>query len=125
MNVQNLQKDIEELAISWGEALKVGNHKTANRQNSAITKIARKFKKDKNLGELVLTPLFKNSNASVRLLASVQALDLEIHIQEAEDVLIQVASDSNIHVVQLMAKINLQQWNEKKHSIVNQKDEPN
>lgn len=122
--IQSLQKDIGELAASWGEALKVGDHRTANRQNSAVTKIAKKLKKDKSLGEAVLVPLFRHPNPSVRLLASVHALDLEIHTQEAEEVLAQVANDPNIHVVQLMAQINLQKWNKKKRSSINQKDEP-
>jgi hypothetical protein len=113
---QNLQKEIEEQAISWGDALKIGDHRTANRNNSAITKIARRFKKDKNIGEIILVPLLKHANPSVRLMASVHALDLEIHIQEAEDVLKQVASDPNIHVVQLMAQINLQKWDKKKNT---------
>jgi hypothetical protein len=108
--IQNLQKEIEEQAISWGDAIIIGDHRTANRKNSAITKIAKRFRKDRSLGEVILVPLLKNTNPSVRLMASIHALDLEIHIKEAEDVLTQVASDPNIHVVQLMAQINLQKW---------------
>lgn len=120
-SVQDFQKEIEELAISWGEALKTGDHRTANRQNSAITRIAKKFKKDKNLGELVLVPLLQHANPSVRLLASVHALDQGIHIQGAESTLINIASNPNIHVIQLMAQINLSQWNKKKAALPNQK----
>ena len=71
MATENLRQDIEELAVSWGEALKIGNHRVANKKNSAITKIAKEFKKDKEIGELVLVPLLKHRNASVRLQASV------------------------------------------------------
>jgi hypothetical protein len=108
--IQEIQKEIEAQAISWGEAIVIGDHRTANRKNSAITKIAKMFKKDRNLGELILVPLLKHINPSVRLMASVHALDLGIDAQEAQDVLAQVAGDPNIHVVQLMAKINLQKW---------------
>lgn len=123
-NIQSIQKDFEESASLWGEALKVGDHRTANRQNSAVTKIAKKFKQDKNLGESVLMPLLKHPVPSVRLLASVHALDLEIHEREAEDVLAQLASNPNIHVVQLMARINLQKWNEKKRNLTSQRNKP-
>ncbi len=122
--IQSIQTDIEALATSWGEALKIGDRRTANRLNSAITRIANKFKRDRSLGEAVLTPLLKHPVPSVRLFASIHSLDLEINIQEAEDVLARVASDPNIHVVQLMAQINLQKRNEKKRNTTNQKDEP-
>jgi hypothetical protein len=114
MATENLRQDIEELAVSWGEALKIGNHRVANKKNSAITKIAKEFKKDKEIGELVLVPLLKHRNPSVRLQASVHALDQSIQIEEAEDTLINLANDLNIHVIQLMAQINLEQWNKKK-----------
>jgi hypothetical protein len=114
--MQKLQKEIEDYAISWGDALKMGDHRTANRKNSAINKIAQKFGKDKNLGENILVPLLNHPDPSVRLMASVHALNMEIHQNEAEVVLTQIAGDSNIHVIQLMAQINLQKWNEKKNS---------
>jgi hypothetical protein len=116
-SVQDFQKDIEELAISWGEALKIGDYRTANKQNSTITRIAKKFRKDKNLGESILVPLLQHTNPSVRLLASVHVLDQGIHIQEAESTLINIASDPNIHVINLMAQINLSQWNKKKATV--------
>jgi len=121
--IQNLQKEIEEHAILWGNALIIGDHKTANKHNSAITKIVRRFKKDRNLGEAILLSLLKSPNSSVVLLASVHSLDLEIHIQEAENKLKQVAGNPNIHVVQLMAQINLQKWDEKKCNKTKPKDE--
>jgi ribonuclease HI len=108
--IQNIQRKIEEQAISWGEALKIGDHRTANRKNSEITKIAKIIRKDRNLGEMILVPLLKHTNPSVRLLASVHALDLDIHIKEAEGTLTQIAGDTNNHVIQLMAQINLQKW---------------
>jgi hypothetical protein len=113
--IQNLEKEIEEHAISWGDAIIIGDHRTANRNNSAINRVAKRLKKDRKLGEIVLVPLLKHTNPSVRLMASVHALDLDIHTQEAEDVLEKVAGDPNIHVVQLMAQINLQKWNKKKN----------
>jgi hypothetical protein len=123
-DIQKLQKNIEELAVSWGEALKIGDHRNANKQNSAITKIAKRFRKDKKLGEAVLVPLLGHLNPSVRLMASVQALDQEIQIRESEDILIKIANDPTNHVVGLMAQINLSEWNKKKRVTSNQKDEP-
>jgi hypothetical protein len=112
--IPNLQKDIVELAVSWGEALKIGDYRTANKQNSAISRIAKRFRKDKPLGEAVLIPLLGHPNPSVRLMASVHALDQEIRIQDSEDILIKIANDSTNHVIGLMAQINLAEWNKKK-----------
>jgi len=123
-DIQTLQRDIEELAISWGEALKIGDHRKANMQNSAVARIAKGFGKDKKLGEAVLVPLLRHPNPSVRLLASVHTLDLGIHIQESEDTLIRIADDPSIRVIRLMAQINLSEWNKKKRATSNQKDEP-
>lgn len=122
--IQNVQKDIEELAISWGEALKIGDHRKANSQNRAITKIAKRFRKDKQLGEAVLIALLGHPNPSVRLMASVHALDHEIHIQESEDTLIKIVNDPTNHVIGLMAQINLAEWNKKTRAKSDQKDEP-
>lgn len=114
---QNIQKDFEEHAIIWGEALRKGEHRMANRQNRVVTKIAQNFKNDRRLGELVLMDLFRHPNPSVQLLSSVHALDLGIHIQKAEEVLTKVAANPNIHVIQLMAQINLAKWKEKKNNL--------
>jgi hypothetical protein len=115
--VHDLQNNIEVLAISWGESLKLGDHRNVNKYNNAITKIVKPFKKDKDLGKLVLVPLLKHPDPSVRLLTSVHALDLGIHIQESEDVLVKIANDPDIHVIRLMAQINLSIWNKKKQTI--------
>jgi len=122
-SAQDFQRDIEELAIFWGEALKNGDHRTANRQNNAITRIAKKFMKDQKLGETILVPLLKHPDPSVRLFASIHALDQGIHVQEAESALAKVASDPNIHVIQLMAQINLTEWNKRKNAQLKHKDE--
>lgn len=121
-DIQELQNKLIELATSWGEAFTTGDHRKANKQNSAITKVAQKFKKDKNIGEAVLTPLLAHPNPAVRLLASVHALDQNIQVQEAEAVLTNIAADSNIRLIPLMAQINLSNWNKKKIAN-NQKDE--
>jgi hypothetical protein len=123
-NIQTLQRDIEELAISWGEALKIGDYRKANKQNSAVTRLTREFINDKKLGEAVLIPLLRHPSPSVRLLASVHALDLGIHTQESEDTLISIAGDPSIRAIRLMAQINLSEWNKKKRATSNnQKDE--
>lgn len=112
--VDDLQKRIEESAIVWGNALREGKHRTANKHNSAITKIAKKFKKDKNLGASVLIPLLKHPEPSVRLLASVHSLELGIQVQESESILTKIADDPSIKIIRLMAQINLSEWKKKK-----------
>ena len=72
------------------------------------------MKNEEQLGEQVLVPLLQHSNPAVRLLASVHALDQGVHVEEAENTLVSLANDPNIHVVQLMAQINLAQWSKKK-----------
>jgi hypothetical protein len=121
-DVQELQNELIDLAVSWAEAFVTGDHQKANKQNSAITRVAKKFKKNKNIGEAVLTPLLAYPNPAVRLLASVHALDQNIQVQEAEVVLTSIATDSNIRLISLMAQINLSNWNKKKKA--KQKDEP-
>lgn len=122
-NSQDIQKELVDLAIAWGEAFASGNHRTANKMNSAIAKITKRFDKNKSLGETVLIPLLDNSNPSVRLMASVYTLEMGIHTQKAEAVLTSIAKDPNIRLIPMMAKINLSQWNEKKSQILIQKDE--
>jgi hypothetical protein len=106
-SVQDFQSDIERFATAWGEALKIGNHKVANKLNNKLTKIAKEFKGDKTLGESVLTPLLKHPNPSVRLIAAVHALDQEVSSKDAEKALTEIANDPNIRVIRLTAKILL------------------
>lgn len=120
-NSQDMQMELIKLAISWGDAFTNGDYRAANRQNSRIAKIAKRFHQDKVFGETVLIPLFVHANPSVRLMASVYALDLEIHTQEAEAVLSSIAESPNIRLIPMMAKINLSNWNKKKTA---KKDEP-
>lgn len=119
--VLEFQNRLTELAIAWGDAFTIGDHQTANRHNSAITRLAKKFKKNQKLGEAILAPLLSHSNPSVRLFASIHALDQYILLQEAETVLTQIAKDPNIRLIPLMAHINLSNWEKKKNA--NQKDE--
>jgi hypothetical protein len=121
-NLQKIRDQFVELAIEWGDAFTTGDHRTANRRNSAVTKIANKFKDDENLGTAILVPLFTHPNPSVRLFASIHALDQNIEIGRAESILTQMAADSSIRLLPLMAEINLSNWHKKKNT--DQKDEP-
>ncbi len=121
-NTQEMQKELIELSISWGDAFTNGDHRTANKQNNRIAKIIMRFSKDKIYSEAVLIPLLTHAYPSVRLLASVYALELEIHTQQAEIVLTNIAEDPNIRLIPMMAKINLSNWNKKKNK--KQEDEP-
>jgi hypothetical protein len=114
--VQEIRDRLIGLAIAWGDAFTIGDHRTANRHNSAITKLAKKIKKNRKLGEEILVPMFSHTNPSVRLFASIHALDQNIRLQEAESVLAQIAKDPNIRLIPLMAQINLSNWNKKKKS---------
>lgn len=122
LDSNKLQQNYVEIAVSWGEAIKTGDHQAANRLNKVLMKIFKELKKDATLAEMVLAPLLSHLNPSVRLSASVDALNVGIHVKEAETVLISLASDSKIHVMQTMAQINLSEWNKKKDT--NRKDEP-
>lgn len=118
------QEEYTSLAISWGEAITSGDHRTANKCNSALMRITKKLQKDIQLAEYVLISLFEHTNPAVRLTSSVDALNLGLSIQKAEETLFAVANDENARVVRLMAQINLTEWNKKKKSESIQKDEP-
>lgn len=120
--VQELRDRLIELAIAWGDAFTIGDHRTANRHNSSITRLAKKFKKDPKLGEAILAPMLSHSDPSVRLFASIHALDQNIRLEEAESVLEQIAKNPNIRLIPLMAQINLSNWNKKKNT--NRKGKP-
>jgi hypothetical protein len=111
---QQIQEELIERATSWGDALSRGDSRLANKQNSKIAKIARKLQEDKILYETVLIPLLAHSNPSIRLMASVYALDLEIHTDEAESVLTAIVEDPKSGLIRMMAHINLSNWNKKK-----------
>jgi hypothetical protein len=111
---QELRDKLVELAIAWGGAFTIGDHRTANRCNSAITKIAKQFQKDRELGESILVPLFVHPNPAVRLFASIHALDQNIQVGEAETILTEIAEDPNIRLIPVMAQINLSNWIKKK-----------
>jgi hypothetical protein len=121
---QEIQNELVEMAIAWGEAFSNGDYKVANRQNSKIAKRAKKlYHEDAVKCKNVLLPLLVHSNPSVRLMASVYALEFGFDIQEAELVLTNIATDPNIRLIPVMAHINLSNWNKKKNA--NKKDEPN
>ena len=113
-SIQDFQAAIERSAVAWGEAIKIGNHREANKLNNKVTRIVKAFKENKVIGKSVLIPLLGNPNPSVRLLAAIHALDLEIQTQDAESVLNDIANDPSIRLVRLMAQINLEKWNQKK-----------
>jgi Domain of unknown function (DUF2019) len=115
-NPQEIQKELIELAISWGESFSSGDYRNANKQNSKIAKIAGELQKDRILYETMLIPLLAHSNPSVRLMASVYALELEIHTDEAESVLTSIIEDPKNRLIRMMARINLSNWQKKKES---------
>ena len=123
-DVKKLQEEYVALAASWGEALKIGDNRTANKLNSVLMKMVKKIQNDNQLGENVIIPLLTHVNPAVRLSASVDALKLGLQIQDAEIALSAVANDEHIHVIQLMAQISLSEWTKKKMFLLNQKDEP-
>ena len=113
-NLQEIQKELIDRAISWGEAFSNGDYRNANKQNSRIVKIARKFQDDKAYSETVLIPLLAHSNPSVRLMASVYALEFGINTREAESILTTIAEDPNLRLIPMMARINLSNWKKRK-----------
>ena len=120
-----IQEEYTALAISWGQAIEIGDHRVANKQNNALMRIVKKIQKDIQIAQNVLIPLFGHSDPAVRLTSSVDALNLGLSIQKAEKILSAVAADENAGVVQLMAQINLTEWNKKRNTASQQKDEQN
>jgi hypothetical protein len=79
--IENLLKEFENNAVIWGKAINEGDHRIANKYHRKNVKIAKKFRTNRNLGELILIPLLDHPEASVRYQASVYALELEIQIE--------------------------------------------
>jgi hypothetical protein len=112
-NAGDIQKRIIEYAIAWADAEDEGNSKKANRINSKINRIVAVFEQNKDQGIEILVPLLSHNDPTVRLFASVHALDQGIEIKKAENNLNLIAHDSTVPATSVMAYINLDIWRKK------------
>lgn len=112
--LEETRAEIIQMASSWGNAFSTGDSRTANRLNRKIGQIMEKYRQEKEQSESLLLPCLAHANPSVRLMASVWALEFGIHTQEAETILTRIKNDQTIGLVRMMAEINLSQWNNKK-----------
>jgi hypothetical protein len=109
-----LQKAYVETASTWGNCVIDGNHKTANRMNRGLIRLRNKINRNSDLATEVLLPLLDHNDPAVRLSAATDMLQIGISQEKAELTLFNLSNNPNIHVLQLMAKINLSMWEEKK-----------
>jgi hypothetical protein len=121
-DTQSIQGKFIALATEWGAAFSSGDSRSANRHNSAITKLVRQFKNDSVNTKAILVPLLDHAEPAVRLQASVHALDQGIAVEKAEAVLKGIEERRNMGLLPMMARINLIKWNENKSGKMN--DEP-
>src|SRR5512140_2330762 len=102
MSAEKIDRVIREYvsaATLHGDAIKIGDHKAANRHYSQLRKIYRDFEQDRDLAESTLMKLFRHPNASVRIWASAHALGLGTHDKEAVSILQQLAADNSIEIL--------------------------
>jgi hypothetical protein len=69
----------------------------------------------KPVPDLRLEILFQNENPSVRGWAAAYALDLNIKIDKAAEVLRSISEDPKFGIFGFNAKITLQEWEKKNH----------
>jgi hypothetical protein len=112
--LEETRAEIIQMASSWGNAFATGDSRTGNRLNRKIGQIMEKYREDREQSESLLLPCLAHANPSVRLMASVWALELGIHTQEAETILTRIKNDQTIGLVSMMAVIHLSKWNDKK-----------
>jgi hypothetical protein len=112
--LEDTRAEIIEMASLWGTAFSTGDSRTANRLNRKIGQIIERYQEDRAQSESLLVPCLAHANPSVRLMASVWALEFGIHTQEAETILTRIKNDRTVGLVRTMAEINLSQWNDKK-----------
>ncbi|MEO5625631.1 MAG: hypothetical protein ABIQ70_06470 [Dokdonella sp.] len=107
--IQSIVSSYIDAAKSYGEALKKGDHKSANDAHSVIRSAFLKLS-DLGSGEAVLS-LLGDENLAVRYSAAVDALSFSS--REAESVLEGVVSGP-ASPIRLMAQISLSEWRKHK-----------
>lgn len=109
-NYPKIEESFIKFSINWGNAITDGDHRTANSQNAKIYQLIVRNKGDRELISQLVDTLMGHPNPSVRLMASVYALDQSIDIQTAESVLSEIAENPDYQIIRLMAQINLSTW---------------
>ena len=113
-NQSSLIQKYINAAIANGEAVKVGNHRVANREYAKLTRIYRKLEKDHSLANTIINELLQNPNHLVFGWASAHALGLNISVDKAEKLLDEITKMSGIGILRLDAEMTLKEWRRKR-----------
>ena len=100
-------------AITHGKATLEGDHKTANKQYSKLTKLYRTLENDESFAEACLEKLFDHTNASIRIWTAAHALGLNINVDQAIRVLQEASKDRSLGILRLDAEMTLKEWQQK------------
>jgi HEAT repeats len=111
--VNRLLQDYIDAAILHGEASARGNYKVANKQYTNLTRIYKRFEKDKITANNLLGELLQHENTSVRIWAAAHALGLKIETEKAVKTLEEASRDNSVGILRLNAEMTLKEWNER------------
>lgn len=112
-DIENIQKDYKEFAILHWKASREGDHKTANKNYSKLTKIYKMFLNNEDLKKVVLPILLNDSNYSVQAWAASHCLGLGIYKEEAVAKLEEISRKPREKAPSFEAKTTLEVWREK------------
>lgn len=100
--------------IQYSEAhrrfIQEGDHRKANNAYKNLTKLYRKFEKDRELAESSLGILFNETSSAVRLWAAAHAIGLKFQISIAEKILEEIAQNDKKSVLGFSAEMTLKEW---------------
>jgi hypothetical protein len=109
-NTDILLEEYITVAVTHGRATIDGDHETANKQYTTLTKLYRKLENDYSFAETFLEELFNHTNASVKTWAAAHALGLNLKEDEALEILKTISEDRSIGIVRLDAEMILKEW---------------
>ena len=90
-----------------------GDYKLGNKYSKKLYKIFIILKKDNNLARNVLKELLKTNSIRARSIAAIDALRLNIYVDEALKVLNEVANMKEIGILSFGPSVALKIWKEK------------
>lgn len=112
-NIESILQQYKLAAGSHGNALQIGDKKTANKQYTVLKNIYKALQKDTQLQNEVLKMLLLDSNHHISAWAAAHSLGLMIHIEDANRVLEELSLRKDIGIARLDAEMTLKAWKEK------------
>lgn len=106
-------KEYIQTAIERGNALTKGDYRTANKSYKKLTKIYKKFEKDLPFAEVMLQDLIRCDNYLVQICAAAHSLGLNILVDEAQKILLEISRRRDIGIIRLEAETTLEEWKKK------------